>query len=127
MVLGPGKVLVYSRRVGRRRKLTKVEEEFNQNVETKLVVTSKVVEVETPYDEQDGENDEATKLDWLTSEGINSGDGHPVSWNGTCSDENAITGSQVVEDLVNSWASAVADRGENSSAVETKTVESNIL
>ena len=96
--------------IGRLRgRLTEVEEELDEDVESEFVVASEMLEVETPDDEEDGEDDESAELNRLASDGINECYCSPISGNGTSSNENAVSGSEVVEDLVNSWAGTVSD------------------
>jgi hypothetical protein len=80
---------------------------------------------ETPDDEEDGKADESHQLDRLTSDSVDSGNSHPVTWDGTSANENAVTSGQVKENLIDIWSSTVANSGKDSGGVETKTVELN--
>lgn len=86
-------------------------------------MAGKVLVGESPNDEENGEAHESHKLNWLTPDSVDGGNGHPVTWNSTSTDENAVTSSKVVEDLVNVWSSTVANGGKHSGRVETETVE----
>lgn len=78
---GLGDLLVFAlwgrRRQGRRR--TEVEEELDDNIDTEHSVSAHVVEVETPDDEEDGKHAETHELNRLSADGINSGDGDPIT------------------------------------------------
>jgi hypothetical protein len=106
--------------------LTEVEEELDEDVKPEFVVTSKILEIETPYDEENGEDDETSKLNGLTSNGINGCHCRPVPGNSSSRDENAISSSEVVKDLIHSWSSTISNRGENSGTIQTEAIEGNI-
>jgi hypothetical protein len=78
---------------------------------------------ESPDDEENGKANKSHQLDRLTSDGVDSCNSHPVTWNGTSTDENTVTSGQVVEDLVNIWTGTIANGCEYGGRVETKTVE----
>ena len=61
-------------------RLTKVEEELHENVEGKHCVAGEVIVCETPDDEENGEADESHQLNWLTSDSIDGGNCHPVTF-----------------------------------------------
>jgi len=106
--------------------LTEVEEELDENVQSELVVACEVLEVETPNDEEDCEDDETSKLNGLASNGINKRYSGPVTRDCSSSDENTVSGSKVVENLVDGWTGTVPDGSENGSTVQSETIESNI-
>jgi hypothetical protein len=105
---------------------SEVEEELDENVEGKHSMARQVFVGESPNDEENSEDDESHQLDRLATNGIHGSDTHPVTRNGAGADENAVTGSQVVKDLVNSGPSTVANCSKYSGGVKTETVESNI-
>lgn len=103
-----------------------IEEELGQDVAGEEAARANLVVGETHDAEEDGEDDEAYKLDWLTADGVDECDGHPVTWNGTSANQDDVTNSNVVEELVGVGALAVADSLEDGRVVETNTVESNV-
>lgn len=78
---------------------------------------------ESPNDEENGEAHETHELNWLTSNNIDGGNGHPVARNCASNNKDTITSGKVVEDSVNVWSSAVANGGKHSGRVETETIE----
>lgn len=69
---------------------------------------------ETPDNEENGEEGETNKLKRLTTDSVNGSNSEPVTRNGTRAHENAITGREVVELLVDSVSGAVANGLEDS-------------
>lgn len=72
---------------------SEVEEELGNDVESEKTVVGleKRVVGKADHDEDNGQDGEAHQLDGLTSNGINGGHGHPVTRNGTSTDQNQIT------------------------------------
>jgi len=105
---------------------TEVEEELGKDVAGKETVSSNDVVTETHDTEDDGEDGETHQLNWLTTDSVDKSDGDPVTWNGTSADNDNVTDSGVVEDLVDVSSTRVADSLKNDSVVEGDTVESNI-
>jgi len=105
---------------------SKVEEELDDNVKTELTVGRDLVEGETPDDEKNGQDDESYELNWFASDGVNSGDGEPVTRNGTSTDDNAVTGSDLEELVVDVSGAGKSDSLKDSRLVKTETIESNI-
>lgn len=58
----------------------KVLKELTQDVESQLTVLAKLVVGETKDTEENGQKDESHKLDWLSTNRVNSGSGNPVAW-----------------------------------------------
>jgi hypothetical protein len=145
VVLGPPIVTgsVRAKAYGRywRLELT-VEEKLDQNVDSQLSMGLDVMESKSPdlgqlahvldtkgcitYDEENGEHREADELKGLATNGVYSSDSKPVSRNGSRADQNTVSSSDVVELVVNSEATPVADRCKDCGLVETKAVESNL-
>jgi hypothetical protein len=94
-----------------------VEEELNQDVDPQHAVLADVVVGETPYEEEDGKEDEADELEWLAADSVNGKYGKPVARNGSCTDENAVASGEIVELMVNSSATSIANCLENGGRV----------
>jgi hypothetical protein len=105
------------------KKLTKVEEELHENVKREHSMAGEMFVGESPNDEENSKGNESHQLDRLASNGVDSGNSHPVAWDGTSTNENAVTSGQVVKDSVNIWSSTVANGREHSGGVKTKTVK----
>lgn len=105
---------------------TEVEEELGKNVAGKETVRSDDVVPESHDTEDDGKEDETHQLNWLTSNSVDERNGDPVTRNGASADNDDVTDSSVVEDLVDVVSTRVANSGKNDSVVERDTVESNI-
>jgi hypothetical protein len=103
-----------------------VEEELAENVETKLAARANDIVTETEDAEEDGEESETHELDGLATNGINESDSNPVTGDGTSADNDQVTDSGVVVDLVHVLATGVTDGLEDNSVVERDTVEGNI-
>jgi hypothetical protein len=78
------------------------------------------------YDEENGEHREADELKRLATNGINGSDSKPVSGNGSGTDQDAVTSSDVVELVINSGTTTVANRRKDRGLVETEAVEGNL-
>jgi len=90
---------------------------------------------------EDSKDSETTKLNGFTTNGIDSSDGEPVTWNGTSHDENNVTNGVLVENLIDITemvsevhvklkiylpSSAISNSSENNGIVQRDTVESNV-
>lgn len=83
---------------------------------------------ETHDAEEDGQEDETHKLNWLAADSIAQRNGDPVTWNSTSADENDVADSDVVVVVIDiGGVRAETNGGENGRIVETNTVEGNIL
>ncbi len=60
-----------------------------------------MLEGETPDDEENGEHGESHQLNRFAANSIDSRNRHPVTRNGTSADENSVTGSEMVQLMVN--------------------------
>lgn len=60
---------------------SEVEEELSQDVEGKETVFAEVRVGEPDDNKEDGKHDEAHKLDWLATNGVNRSDCNPITWN----------------------------------------------
>src|SRR5690242_2192040 len=89
-------------------------------------MAAEVMVGETPDDEQNGKHDEADKLKDLAADSVNCRNCQPVTRNGTSTDEDAVTSSQVVELVVDGRTTTIANSLENSGRVQTETVEGDI-
>jgi hypothetical protein len=85
-----------------------------------------MLESETPDDEKDRKHDETHKLNWFAANGINEGDCDPVTRNRSCDNKDGVTGSQVVQLVVDSWSTSITNSGKHSGRVQSKTVKGNI-
>jgi hypothetical protein len=108
-------------------KFTKIEEELHKNIKRKHSMAGEMLVGESPDDEENGQANESHQLDRLTSEGVDSGNSHPVTWDGASTDKNAVTSGQIIEDLVNIRTRSIANSCEHSRRVKTKTVELKAL
>lgn len=111
-------------------RLTKVEEELSKDINSQQAVGRDVVVSKTHDDEQNGEDDEATKLDSFAAKGVDGGDRDPVPWHSTSQNNNQVTNSGIVQELVHvgdGLAAGGETNGlENLSVVQRETVESDI-
>lgn len=82
---------------------------------------------EADDDEQDGQHTEAEDLDGLATDGVDGGNSGPVSGDSTSTDQDQVSDSVAVEDLVDVVASSPADSAQDNRVVETESVESWIL
>ena len=112
--------------MNKKNKHTEVEEELSDNVASKETVCANLVVTETHDAEDDCEDGETHQLDWLTTDSVDKSDGNPVTWNGTSTDDDDVTDSRPVEDLVNVVSTGVTDSLKDDSVVEGDTVEGNI-
>jgi hypothetical protein len=76
--------------------------------------------------EQDGQHGEANQLQRLAADSINGSNGEPITGDSTGADQDTVTGSKVVELVVDGVAASVADSLEDSRRIQTKTVECNL-
>jgi len=106
--------------------LTEIQEELSNDVESENTLLTNLVETETDDAEKNGEDDEATKLDWLTANSINESNGEPVTRNSTSAHKDNVADSGVPEQPVDVGAGREANLLENDGSVQTKTVESNV-
>lgn len=86
--------------MGVQRRRTEVKEKLHDDVNSEHALVAELVEGETPNYEENGEEREADELDGLAADGVDGKYRHPVSGDGTSADEDGVTGSQVVELLV---------------------------
>ena len=105
----------------------KIEEKLSQDIQGQETALIQVVVGETNDNEDDGEEDEAHQLNWLTADGIDSGNGDPVTWDGASADDDQVADSSVVQHFPHGVTFGVADGLENDGVIETETVESNIF
>lgn len=128
VVLGPGPVSIVQSECEGGGRLTEVEEELGEDVNSKETVGGKVLVRETHDDEENGQDAETTKLDSLATDGIDGSDGNPVSGNGTSKDNNDVTDGSVVEVLVDVGGilGRVANDLENGTVVQGETVKGHI-
>jgi len=85
-----------------------------------------MVIVETNDDEENSEDGEARKLDWLTADSINGCNGNPITWDGTGANNDQVADSCVAEDMVDIAALGIANSAQDDGVVETEAVESDI-
>lgn len=104
----------------------KVEKELTKNVKREKATLGDGVESGTDDEEENGENDESHELDGLTTNGIDSSDGDPVSGDGTSTDEDDVSDSVVAEGLVDVWMLRVTDLFEDDGVVQTQSIKSNV-
>ena len=121
VAFGP-KSEVSIRRQNKRMEFTEIEEELGKDVESEQSVAGELVEGKSNSDEEDGEHGEAHELNRLAANEIDSGNGDPVSWNGTSADKNQITDGAVVECLVDGGSVGIANGSQNDTVVETESV-----
>lgn len=85
---------------------------------------------EAHYNEESGQDDEPSHLDGLATEGVDCGDRHPVSRDGTGQDDDQVSHGGVVQKLVDTGerlgVCSVADGFENNGVIQRETVESYI-
>lgn len=109
---------------------TEVEEELGEDEERDETAGAgrglELVVGETDDDEDDGEHDEAHELDGFAAEGVDGGNGDPVTRDSAGADDDEVTDSGVVEDFVDGVAGGVADGGQDDRVVERDTVESDV-
>lgn len=105
---------------------TEVEEELAQNVETEFAARANDVVSEAEDAEEDGEESKAHDLDRLATDSVNKSDSDPVTRDGTSTDDDQVTDSVVVVDLVHVLTTGVTDSGKDDRVVERDTVESDI-
>lgn len=87
---------------------------------------TELVESKTNDNEENGEDNETTKLNRLSSNCIDSRHGHPVTWNSSSTNQNQITNGCISENVVDIWTSSIANGCQNGSIVQTKTIESDV-
>lgn len=85
-----------------------------------------MLESKTPDDEKNGKDDETTELDGFAANSINKGNCDPITRNSTCNNKDGVTGSQVVQLVVDGWSTSESDSGKHSGGVQSETVEGNI-
>lgn len=83
---------------------------------------------QTTHNEENSEDDEATKLDGLTTKGINSSDGNPVARSSSSKDNDDVADSRMVQELVDvvSILGGVANDLEDSSVIQTEAIKGHI-
>lgn len=104
-----------------------VEEELGENVESEETLAADVIVREADYDEEDGENDEAHKLDGPAADGIDGGNGDPVAGDCASADQDDVPDRNVVEKLVDVLAARIPNSGQNDGVVQSKAVESDLI
>lgn len=105
---------------------SEVEEELGDNVAGQKTFFSNLVVSETHDAENDCQDDEAHQLNWLASDGVGESDSDPVARNCSSADQDHVSNSDVVQVLVSGLATGIANGSQNSSVVETDTVECDI-
>lgn len=103
-----------------------VEKQLNQDVKSQLTVGCDLVVGKSPDDEKDGKHGEADQLKWFTANGINGSDSEPVSRNGTSANQDTVTGSEIVQLVVDVGTSTISDSLKNGRRVQTKTIKGNL-
>lgn len=103
-----------------------VEKQLNENVDGQHGMAAEMVVSETPDQEQNSEHDETNELENLATDRVDGRNSQPVSGNGTGADEDAVSSGQVVELVVDSSATSVANGLEDSAGVQSETVEGDI-
>jgi hypothetical protein len=81
---------------------------------------------ETHDAEHDRQNDEATELNRLAANGVDSSDSNPVARDGTSANQDQVADGDVVQDFVDAITLGITDGLQNCCVVETDTVESNV-
>jgi len=109
-----------------RRVRSEIEEEFGKDIASEQTACADCVVSETYYAEEDGEDDKATKLDWLAAESVNSSHGHPVAGDGAGTDKDDVANTDVEESLINILSLAITNSLQNRGVVQTDAVEGNI-
>ena len=104
----------------------KVEEELAQNVKSEQSTLRELVVGEANNAEEDGEEGEAHQLNRLAANCVDCSNRHPVSWNGTCADNDQVADGGVAEDVIHVAAAGVTNSSQNDGVVETKTVKCNV-
>ena len=105
---------------------SEVEEELAQDVEGEKCVMVQLVIGEADDAEKDRKDDEAHKLDWLATDGVDRCDCNPITWNGTCTNDDQVTNGGISEDVVDARTASVSNGLENDGVIEAETVESNV-
>lgn len=103
---------------------SEVEEEIGQAVASNESTGADDVVSEADDAEEDREQDEPDKLNRLAANGIDGCHSEPVTWDSTSQHQNDVADSDTSVVFIDSIAFCVTDRCENSSVVETYTVES---
>lgn len=88
-----------------------VEEELGENVESEETLAADVVVREADYNEEDGENDEAHKLDGPAADSIDGGNGDPVAGDCASADQDDVPDRNVVEKLEDVLAAPIPNSG----------------
>ena len=105
---------------------TKVEEELRDNIQAEEGAATELVVGEADDAEDDGEDEEASKLDGFAADGIHGRDRHPIAGDGTGTDEDDVAHCSAVENLVEIRSTGVTNGGEDDGVVKAQTVESNV-
>jgi hypothetical protein len=79
-----------------------------------------------PHKEKQSQYGEPCELEGLAADSVDSGNGKPVSGDCPSADQDAVTCGKVVKLMVDSGTAAVSDSLENSSRIQTETVESDL-
>lgn len=105
-----------------------VEEKLREHIDGQQTVLSELVVSEAHDDEENSENSKASKLNGLTADGVNSGDGNPVARDGTGHDDDEISDGCVVQIFVDVLVVArrVSNSLQNGGIVQGQTIVSNI-
>lgn len=76
--------------------------------------------------EEDGEHDEAGELERLPTNSIDGGNSQPVTWDGTGANQDTVTSGEVVQLVIDSLATSIADGCKDSGGVQSQTVKGNL-
>lgn len=76
--------------------------------------------------EEDGEDDETHELNGLATDRVHKGDSDPVARNGTSADQNDVSNSNVIEEIVGILLSRITNGLKDCGVVEAHTVEGDI-
>ena len=81
---------------------------------------------ETHNQEQNGQDDETHELDGLSANPVDKSYSDPVTWNSTGANNDHVSNSSTVEDLVDVSTTRVANCGKDNGVVERDTIVSDI-
>lgn len=76
--------------------------------------------------EEDCQKCESHDLDGFSANGVDEGDSDPVSRNSTSANEDEVTDSSIVVNVVNILTTSVAELCKNHGVVQTDSIECNI-
>lgn len=103
-----------------------VEEELGQDVKRQQTIFTEMAVSEADDDENDRQKSKSHELNWFPTNGIDCGDGDPVTWDSTCANNDQIADSGIAENVIHGSTLRITNGTENDRVVETKTVEGDI-